>query len=104
MTTSPASPARQSPRPGSASAPHGTRQAPEATRMQGHWLLATLGKRVLRPGGIELTRRMLQAAAPKAGQRVVELGPGVGRTAFISCYKQLRKSLVQRLNSSLLSW
>ena len=81
MTTSPASPARQSPRPGSASAPHGTRQAPEATRMQGHWLLATLGKRVLRPGGIELTRRMLQAAAPQAGQRVVELGPGVGRTA-----------------------
>ena len=74
MTTSPARPARQSPRPGSASAPHGTRQAPEATRMQGHWLLATLGKRVLRPGGIELTRRMLQAAAPQAGDAPAEAG------------------------------
>ncbi|QQO79147.1 class I SAM-dependent methyltransferase [Actinomyces sp. HMT897] len=49
--------------------------------MQGHWLLARLGKRVLRPGGIDLTRRMLAAAALAPGERVVELGPGVGRTA-----------------------
>ena len=27
----------------------------------GHWVLAQLGKRVLRPGGMELTRRMLAA-------------------------------------------
>ena len=26
---------------------------------QGHWVLAKLGKRVLRPGGLELTRLML---------------------------------------------
>ena len=49
--------------------------------MQGHWLLARLGKRVLRPGGIDLTRRMLAAAKLEPGERVVELGPGVGRTA-----------------------
>ncbi|MCL3777993.1 methyltransferase domain-containing protein [Actinomyces sp. 186855] len=49
--------------------------------MQGHWLLAVLGKRVLRPGGIALTRRMLDACALQPGQRLVELGPGVGRTA-----------------------
>ena len=60
---------------------HGQRTAPEASRMQGHWLLARLGKRVLRPGGIDLTRRMLAAAALAPRERVVELGPGVGRTA-----------------------
>lgn len=46
----------------------------------GHWLLARLGKRVLRPGGAELTTRMLdQAGLP--GADVVELAPGLGRTA-----------------------
>ena len=59
----------------------GQRTAPEASRMQGHWFLARLGKRVLRPGGIDLTRRLLTAAAPAPGERVVEFGPGVGRTA-----------------------
>lgn len=28
-------------------------------KMQGHWVLARAGKRVLRPGGLELTRQML---------------------------------------------
>lgn len=60
-----------------------TRQGPEELRMQGHWLLAKLGKRVLRPGGMGLTRRMLTAAAPGAADRIVEFGPGVGRTASI---------------------
>jgi SAM-dependent methyltransferase len=46
----------------------------------GHWLLARLGKRVLRPGGVELTTRLL-SAAEVAGSDVVELGPGLGRTA-----------------------
>ena len=67
--------------PGPAPQVHGTRSGPEAARMQGHWLLARLGQRVLRPGGIGLTRRLLSAAAPAPGERVVELGPGVGRTA-----------------------
>ncbi|PRC44304.1 SAM-dependent methyltransferase, partial [Mycobacterium sp. ITM-2017-0098] len=30
--------------------------------LPGHWLLARLGKRVLRPGGLELTTRLLAAA------------------------------------------
>ncbi|OBG25484.1 class I SAM-dependent methyltransferase [Mycobacterium sp. E3198] len=46
----------------------------------GHWLLARLGKRVLRPGGVELTRTLL-ARAGVAGSDVVELAPGLGRTA-----------------------
>ncbi|MBU9766447.1 methyltransferase domain-containing protein [Mycobacterium sp. TNTM28] len=48
--------------------------------LPGHWLLARLGKRVLRPGGLELTTRLLGAAKIK-GADVVELGPGLGRTA-----------------------
>lgn len=64
-------------------APHGSRQGPEERRMQGHWLLAKLGKRVLRPGGIDLTIQLLANAAPTAADRIVEFGPGVGRTASI---------------------
>ncbi|WP_454293937.1 class I SAM-dependent methyltransferase [Salana multivorans] len=46
----------------------------------GHWLLARLGKRVLRPGGLETTRWIL-ARADLNGRDVVELAPGLGRTA-----------------------
>ena len=46
----------------------------------GHWLLARLGKRVLRPGGMGLTQRMLDAV-PLADRDVVELAPGLGATA-----------------------
>jgi SAM-dependent methyltransferase len=48
--------------------------------LPGHWLLARLGKRVLRPGGLALTSRLL-AAARVTDADVVELGPGLGRTA-----------------------
>lgn len=46
-----------------------------------HWLLARAGKRVLRPGGVELTGRLLRALAITPADRVVELAPGLGRTA-----------------------
>lgn len=46
----------------------------------GHWVLARLGKRVLRPGGAQLTRDLLARARP-AGADVVELAPGLGHTA-----------------------
>jgi len=32
----------------------------DSAKMPGHWLLSRLGKRVLRPGGLELTRQMLE--------------------------------------------
>ncbi|MBS9534366.1 methyltransferase domain-containing protein [Mycobacterium sp. M1] len=48
--------------------------------LPGHWLFARLGKRVLRPGGLGLTERML-TDANLAGADVVELAPGMGRTA-----------------------
>ena len=61
----------------------GSRSGPAEKRLQGHWLLAKMGKRVLRPGGIELTRRVIAEADPTSEDRIVEFGPGVGRTAEI---------------------
>jgi SAM-dependent methyltransferase len=59
---------------------------PQADRpiddVQGHWLLARLGKRVLRPGGLELTTQLLDEVH-LAGAEVVELAPGIGRTATL---------------------
>ncbi|HEU4361911.1 MAG TPA: methyltransferase domain-containing protein [Mycobacterium sp.] len=52
----------------------------KAADLPGHWLFARLGKRVLRPGGLGLTQRMLTDAA-LPGVDVVELAPGMGRTA-----------------------
>lgn len=61
-----------------------TQDLPMAQRpiehLPGHWLLARLGKRVLRPGGKKLTQKLL-AAAHLQGADVVELAPGLGKTA-----------------------
>lgn len=54
----------------------------------GHWVLARAGKRVLRPGGLKLTNRMLDAA-DLPGKKVVEFAPGLGRTATIMLDKEL---------------
>lgn len=53
------------------------------SQMQGHWVLARAGKRILRPGGIELTRKMLDALAIGPEDQVVEFAPGMGATAQI---------------------
>ncbi|WP_416174668.1 methyltransferase domain-containing protein [Bifidobacterium crudilactis] len=52
----------------------------DSAHIPGHWLLARLGKRVLRPGGRELTRQMLSHAGME-GHKVVEFAPGLGSTA-----------------------
>ena len=44
-------------------------------------LLARLGKRTLRPGGMELTRQALKLLDVQPSDKVVEFGPGVGRTS-----------------------
>ena len=49
--------------------------------MPGHWLLAKMGKRVLRPGGIEMTHTLLTGLQVGTGDRVVEFAPGLGVTA-----------------------
>jgi ubiquinone/menaquinone biosynthesis C-methylase UbiE len=50
-------------------------------KMPGHWLLASLGKKVLRPGGLELTRHMLNSLNVNEKDVVVEFAPGLGITA-----------------------
>jgi SAM-dependent methyltransferase len=46
-----------------------------------HWVLAELGKRVLRPGGRELTVELIDALEIGPTDDVVEFAPGVGFTA-----------------------
>jgi Methyltransferase domain len=53
-------------------------------KMPGHWVLARLGKRVLRPGGMQLTRHMLKLLNVQRGDDVVEFAPGMGITARIT--------------------
>lgn len=53
-------------------------------KMPGHWLLAKLGKRVLRPGGLELTRVMLNRLNIQSSDDVVEFAPGLGVTARLT--------------------
>ena len=52
--------------------------------MPGHWVLARLGKRVLRPGGRELTNKMLKGLAITADDLVIEFAPGMGHTAKVT--------------------
>lgn len=53
----------------------------DVAKMLGHWLLARLGKRVLRPGGLRLTRDLLDGLAVGPTDEVVEFAPGLGVTA-----------------------
>lgn len=52
----------------------------DASRMPGHWLLARLGKKVLRPGGAEMTGHLLDGLAIGPSDDVVEVAPGLGAT------------------------
>jgi ubiquinone/menaquinone biosynthesis C-methylase UbiE len=49
---------------------------------QGHWLLARMGKKVLRPGGKELTLKLVKGLDISTSDRVVEFAPGIGFTAM----------------------
>ena len=48
--------------------------------LAGHWLLAKVGKKVLRPGGLETTRWLIEQL-PIRDLRVVVFAPGLGVTA-----------------------
>ncbi|MEJ5051455.1 methyltransferase domain-containing protein [Chryseobacterium culicis] len=50
-------------------------------KMSGHWLLAKVGKKVLRPGGLALTQKMLTMINITPHDDVVEFAPGLGLTA-----------------------
>jgi phospholipid N-methyltransferase len=57
-------------------------------KMPGHWLLARLGKRVLLPGGRELTYQMIEALSINPSDSVVEFAPGLGETARLTLNKK----------------
>lgn len=52
----------------------------DPARVAGHWLLARMGKRVLRPGGVETTRFLLDGLGISPADDVVEVAPGLGAT------------------------
>jgi hypothetical protein len=53
----------------------------DVAKMPGHWLLSRLGKRVVRPGGLKLTRALLDGLAIGPADEVVEFAPGLGVAA-----------------------
>lgn len=61
--------------------PHLPGEGISSQKLPGHWVLARLGKRVLRPGGRELSRRMITALDIGTDDDVVEFAPGMGVTA-----------------------
>lgn len=50
---------------------------------QGHWILVKMGKKVLRPGGKELTQKLIQNLKINSDDNIVEFAPGLGFTASI---------------------
>ena len=58
--------------------------------MPGFWLFASLGKRVLRPGGIGLTKWMLENLQIGPEDDVVEYAPGMGVTACLTLERNPR--------------
>ena len=55
---------------------------------QGHWILAKMGKKVLRPGGKELSLKMIENLNITSNDDVVEFAPGLGFTAEITLAKK----------------
>lgn len=53
----------------------------DISKMPGHWFLSRMGKRVLRPGGRELTCKMLDELNIDDKDEVIEFAPGMGVTA-----------------------
>lgn len=66
------------------------KREPPVEKLPGHWLLAKMGKRVLRPGGMELTQKLLSMLAIDSSDDVVEFAPGLGVTARITLAKNPR--------------
>ena len=54
---------------------------------QGHWILAQMGKRVLRPGGKELTLKLIHNLNIQSTDNIVEFAPGMGFTASLTLQK-----------------
>lgn len=51
------------------------------SKAQGHWILAAMGKKVLRPGGKQLTQDLIKALDILPTDDIAEFAPGLGYTA-----------------------
>lgn len=56
----------------------------DISKAQGHWLLAKMGKKVLRPGGKELTLKLVENLNITPKDEVIEFAPGLGFTTNLS--------------------
>ncbi|MBS1651578.1 MAG: methyltransferase domain-containing protein [Bacteroidetes bacterium] len=54
------------------------------SKANGHWILAKMGKKVLRPGGKELTQKLIEGLNISKNDDVVEFAPGLGYTASLA--------------------
>lgn len=82
---------------------------PSTNSERGHWLLAKMGKKVLRPGGRELTEKLIDQLHINREDSVVEFAPGMGLTASSLIAKnpksytgiELNEAAAKRLQKSL---
>lgn len=65
---------------------------------QGHWILAKMGKRVLRPGGKQLTGKLVEGLQVLSQDIFVEFAPGMGYTASIILTKKPKYYIGIELN------
>lgn len=73
-------------------------------RMPGHWLLAKLGKRVLRPGGLGLTKSLLSEIDISQEDTVVEFAPGLGVTARLILERSPRSYVGAERDQAAADW
>ena len=76
----------------------------EVSKMPGHWLLARLGKRALRPGGLGLTEKLLKSLAINPSDDVVEFAPGLGVTARLILERQPRRYVGVERDVKAMPW
>jgi cyclopropane fatty-acyl-phospholipid synthase-like methyltransferase len=76
----------------------------DVAKMPGHWLLARLGKRVLRPGGLGLTRALLDGLTIGPDDDVVEFAPGLGVTARLILDRKPRRYVGVERDAKAAEW
>ncbi|MDX9749615.1 MAG: class I SAM-dependent methyltransferase [Flavobacteriales bacterium] len=71
----------------------------DIAKAPGHWILARMGKKVLRPGGRELTVKLMEALAVTPSDDVAEFAPGLGFTAAMALARHPRSYTEIELDS-----
>lgn len=61
------------------------------SKMPGHWFLARMGKKVLRPGGRRLTETIINQSNINRSDEVIEFAPGLGITTRMILEKKPEK-------------